>query len=66
MMVDTLIIGSGVAATIINEALLVTDPNASILMLEAGTREDQGLRFLGGLRLGTSCRTRHIVARQSG
>src|SRR5258708_8097054 len=38
MIVDTLIIGSGVAATAVAETLLAADANASILMLEAGTR----------------------------
>jgi choline dehydrogenase-like flavoprotein len=38
MMVDTLIIGSGVAATAVAETLLAANANASILMLEAGTR----------------------------
>jgi choline dehydrogenase-like flavoprotein len=38
MKVDTLIIGSGVAATVVSETLLAADPKASILILEAGTR----------------------------
>src|SRR5258706_7111109 len=38
MKVDTLIIGSGVAATAISQRLLEKDPNASILILEAGVR----------------------------
>ncbi len=38
MNVDTLIIGSGVAATVIAKTLLEADPKASILILEAGTR----------------------------
>jgi choline dehydrogenase-like flavoprotein len=38
MTVDTLIIGSGVAATVVSETLLTADANASILILEAGTR----------------------------
>lgn len=38
MTVDTLIIGSGVAATVVSDALLADDPHASILILEAGTR----------------------------
>jgi choline dehydrogenase-like flavoprotein len=38
MTVDTIIIGSGVAASAISQRLLEKDPKASILMLEAGTR----------------------------
>ena len=38
MKVDTLIIGSGVAAPVVSETLLAADPKASILILEAGTR----------------------------
>lgn len=38
MKVGTLIVGSGVAATVIAESLLAADPDASILILEAGTR----------------------------
>lgn len=38
MAVDTLIIGSGVAATALAQVLLTADANASILILEAGTR----------------------------
>jgi choline dehydrogenase-like flavoprotein len=44
--VDTIIIGSGVAAAAIAEKLLEANPKASILMLEAGTRvktKDYGL-----------------------
>ena len=38
MTVDTLIIGSGVAATVVMETLLADDPDTSILILEAGER----------------------------
>jgi len=38
MNVDTLIIGSGVAATALSSRLLESDPNASILILEAGSK----------------------------
>ncbi|MEA2572653.1 MAG: hypothetical protein QOI24_4654 [Acidobacteriota bacterium] len=38
MKVGTLFIGSGVAATAISQRLLKKDPNASILILEAGVR----------------------------
>lgn len=38
MKVDTLIIGSGVAATVVAQRLLEVDASASILILEAGTR----------------------------
>lgn len=38
MNVDTIVIGSGVAASAISQRLLEKDPKASILMLEAGTR----------------------------
>jgi len=38
MSVDTVIIGSGVAASVISQKLLEQNPKASILMLEAGTR----------------------------
>lgn len=44
--VDTLIVGSGVAATAISERLLQSDANASILILEAGSEvkmQDQSL-----------------------
>ena len=37
-MVDTLIIGSGVAAAALSQRLLDKDPSASILILEAGER----------------------------
>jgi choline dehydrogenase-like flavoprotein len=35
--VDTLIIGSGVAATAVSERLLTKDPSASVMLLEAGS-----------------------------
>src|ERR1700730_3811773 len=38
MQVDTLIIGSGVAAAAISQRLLEKDASASILILESGTR----------------------------
>jgi choline dehydrogenase-like flavoprotein len=38
MVVDTLIVGSGVAATALAQRLLSKDPSSSILILEAGTR----------------------------
>jgi len=38
MRVDTLIIGSGVAAAVLSQRLLEANPLASILILEAGTR----------------------------
>lgn len=38
MQVDTLIVGSGVAAAVLSQRLLEKDPRASILILEAGTR----------------------------
>lgn len=37
-MVNTLVIGSGVAAAALTQRLLAQDPSASILILEAGTR----------------------------
>jgi choline dehydrogenase-like flavoprotein len=46
MRVDTLIIGSGVAAAALSQRLLDKDPNASILMLEAGGKvkmQDYGI-----------------------
>lgn len=46
MKVNTLIVGSGVAATTISQKLLNDDPNASILILEAGQKvkmQDQTL-----------------------
>ena len=38
MAVETLIVGSGVAATALTQRLLEKNPNASILILEAGRR----------------------------
>lgn len=46
MQADTVIIGSGVAAAAISQQLLNADPNASILILEAGNKvkmQDQSL-----------------------
>jgi len=46
MTIDTLIIGSGVAAAALSERLLAADPNASIVMLEASGKvimQDYGI-----------------------